>query len=354
MTSTKTPVILVIDDDPLATASIRHAAPPGWQVHEAHDGVVGLKTARAQRSSLSLVILDVHMPHDGVMVAVQIRHEFPDIPILPCTADDRGLAVMALLGCAPPLLKPAPTHAITAALEEAITFCPPPLTASPLLTYTYQCARDSERHLRQQRATLQVATLTSSDMVRSGLRASILAAGGTINIEATSARSLRRGLACCSVGLLVADSRLQDEAALVARELKLPLLIVALSVTTGYRAVDVGQGVVVDPVAIDTLAQALAQVAAGGRFCDPALDASFANGLLSVSEKELLVLVLQGWETEAIIERLKLQPQTVREYRSRIYAKLGVTSLNQLYERVDALQHLQARQVGSSAGSFVS
>jgi DNA-binding NarL/FixJ family response regulator len=345
MLTEKPPTILVIDDDLLVAASIRHAV-PDWVVREAPDGVTGIKAARAERANLALVILDVHMPHDGIMVAVQLRHEFPDLPILPCTADDRGLAVLALLGCAPPLMKPAPRLVIATALKQAIHFCPPALSVSPLLSYIYQCAGESERLLRHRRAMLQVATLTSSDMVRSGLRASILAAGGTIGIEATSARHLRSGLAHLSVSIIVADSRLQAEAALVAGEMQLPLLVVALSMTSGYRALDLAQGVVVDPVPIDTMSQALTQVAAGGRFRDTALDASFANGLLSASEKEMLVLLLQGSQTEAISGRLKLQPQTVREYRSRIYGKFGVTDLDQLRECVDSMQHLQARQVG--------
>src|SRR6266496_3614471 len=129
------PTVLVIDDDPLVAASVRSAT-PGWRVLEAYDGASGIASARTHRPSLDLIVLDVRMPqHDGILVCVQLRTEFPDLPILPITGAVEAIAILTGLGCMSPLLKPVPLDVLANALHAAIGTHPPPLAAEPLLPY---------------------------------------------------------------------------------------------------------------------------------------------------------------------------------------------------------------------------
>ena len=342
------PTILVIDDDPSVASSVRSAVPT-WTVLEAYDGASGIASVRAQRHKLDVVVLDVRMPHhDGVLVCVQIRTEYPDLPILPLTGAVEAVSILSGLGCLPPLLKPVPLDTLAKALHTALGMHPSPLTAEPLLPYVQQQAAVSEQAARlHERAAPCAAILASSDLLRSGLRSQIAAAGGLVRVEATSTSVLRATLAHLRVTVLIADDHVQADAALVAQMFGLPLLIVALTVTAGYRAIEVAQGVVVDPVAPDILASALMAVVEGKCYRDPILDMPIAPGTLTKTEQKILVRLLRGMRVDAIAAELAIQPDTVYQHRSHIYAKLGVTDLEEIRDRVDTQHALRARSLGS-------
>ena len=118
------PTVLVIDDDPLVAVSVRDAV-PDWTVLEAPDGATGVECVRAHRLSLDLVVLDMMMPHDGIMTCLQIRTEVPHIPILPFTGEAAYAATASQLGCAPAVFKPASPGVLAAALYQAIGLAPP-------------------------------------------------------------------------------------------------------------------------------------------------------------------------------------------------------------------------------------
>ena len=52
--------------------------------------------------------------------------------------------------------------------------------------------------------------------------------------------------------------------------------------------------------------------------------------LLSMREKEVLQLTVEGHSSAAIAERLGLSPKTIETYRSRLMGKLGVRDLPEL------------------------
>jgi DNA-binding NarL/FixJ family response regulator len=341
------PTVLVIDDDPLIAASVRSAA-PGWTVLEAYDGVSGIALARMRRSILDLIVLDVRMPqHDGILVCVQLRTEFPDLPILPITGAAEAVSTLTGLGTAPPLLKPVPLTRLAEALHAATGMQPPPLTAEPLLPYVQRQAAASERAATlHEHAIPSVALLASSELLRSGLRAQIAAAGMLVRIEAVSATILRAALPQLQVATLVADDHVQTEAVAIARDFQLPLVIIALTITAGYRAIEHAQGVVIDPVAPDILACALLRVVNGQTYHDPLLEQPLAPGVLTKTEQKVVLRLLQGLRIDAIAEELGVQIDTVYQHRSHIYAKLGVTDLEAIRAYVDTHHALRIRTVG--------
>lgn len=263
MTSGRVPTILVIDDDPMAVVSVRDAV-PGWTVLEARDGAAGMALVRTRRASLDLIVLDMRMPHDGIMTCVQIRAIAPELPILPFTGAADALETFTRLGCAPPLLKPAPPHVLAEALHRALGLPPPPLPYDPLVAYLHQLAAQSEHEtVQRQRSVLRVAVLASSELLRGGLREAVAAGGGAVRFDTTSPAVLRNVLAELRVALLVADSNSGEAAALLAREFQLPLLVVALTMTASYRVPVEARGVVVEPLSPNTVAAALRALAAG-------------------------------------------------------------------------------------------
>ncbi len=59
---------------------------------------------------------------------------------------------------------------------------------------------------------------------------------------------------------------------------------------------------------------------------------SFGKGLLSQREKQIAVLMIQGLDTKEIAIELEISEGTVKNHRKRIYAKLHVVSLSELFQ----------------------
>ncbi len=89
-------------------------------------------------------------------------------------------------------------------------------------------------------------------------------------------------------------------------------------------------GYVLKDEAPDALVDAVRSVAHGGTWFSRAVVAALAhpsaeaNLGLSGRERELLGLLVQGWDNTRMAAELGLGEQTVRNYLSRLYSKLGV------------------------------
>lgn len=76
-------ILVVENEDNLRQLAVRVLERQGHTVIAASDGVEGLTLARQNRGKLDLVFADVLMPRmDGIVMARNIRDEFPDLPIL--------------------------------------------------------------------------------------------------------------------------------------------------------------------------------------------------------------------------------------------------------------------------------
>lgn len=87
----------------------------------------------------------------------------------------------------------------------------------------------------------------------------------------------------------------------------------------------------------EAVAVAIRHVAGGGTWFSPQVMAVLSQGLsratsetetlhLTGRERQLLELVGRGWDNKRIASELSLSEQTVRNYLSVVYAKLGVSS----------------------------
>jgi DNA-binding NarL/FixJ family response regulator len=166
-----------------------------------------------------------------------------------------------------------------------------------------------------------------------------------VRIEAVSATILRTALPQLQVATLIADDHVQTDAVAIARDFHLPLVIIVLTITAGYRAIQHAHGVVIDPVAPDILASALLRVVNGQTYHDPLLEQPIARGVLTKTEQKVVLRLLQGLRIEAIAEELVVQVDTVYQHRSHIYAKLGVSDLEGIRAYVDSHHALRVRAV---------
>lgn len=87
----------------------------------------------------------------------------------------------------------------------------------------------------------------------------------------------------------------------------------------------------------EAVAAAIRQVAVGGTWFSPQVMAALSHGPFRATsetdtlpftgrERQLLGLVRRGWDNKRIASELNLSEQTVRNYLSVLYAKLGVAS----------------------------
>ena len=84
------------------------------------------------------------------------------------------------------------------------------------------------------------------------------------------------------------------------------------------------------------MASARAERAAGGVDGGVAKSKAMAEEFgLSRRETEVLVLLMQGYDTNAVAEKLFLSPHTVKSHTYHIYQKAGVNSRRELLEKRD-------------------
>ena len=81
--------ILIVDDAETVRKPLRQLLEMnGFRVSEASNGIEGLAVARANASSLKLVIADYNMPQlDGISMAAKLRAEKLDIPTVILTTE---------------------------------------------------------------------------------------------------------------------------------------------------------------------------------------------------------------------------------------------------------------------------
>jgi len=323
------PVVLVIDDDPATADALRCVAAPDWTVLTAPDGVAGLDIVRRRAPMPDVVVLDVQMPHDGVLTALQLRQAHPDLPIVPCTAFPEFLGVLADLGCAPPLLKPVDPAALRAALQAALAAAPAP--PRPLAVWEYLGAlataqEDATRRARRRQAAL--ALLASSAMMATALAQAAQGAGMTTPICLTDAAALALHLRG-RVGLtaLLADDACADDAIRLAQQHGLAPIIIAVAphrvALLGDRlaALTPPGATLALPFTAALLHDAVTAVQQERAFCDPRLNAALAAAGLSSTDIAIARATLAGVKADVIAQTLRLRPQSVRAARMRIYAR---------------------------------
>lgn len=334
-------VIVVIDDDPATAAALRAAlaaAPRPWQVETAAHGVQGLDVVRRMAGRVAAVVLDMHMPHDGVLTAVQLRAAYPTLPIVPCTAYPAHLGVLADLGCAPPVLKDDAATlgaALLVALDAAVTAPPHPASPHPVWAYLREHAQEQERRARARwRAAAQVVVLTSYAWMGRVI-AEIVRDAGLDLLAVAPTGDLDRLLAGrTGQQVLLATAECAGSAWDLAARMALPVLLIALEPHHALRMVmrpprppappshPSAWGVLALPCPAHVLATAVDAVTASPAqpWQDPRLDAALARAGLAAGDRAIAAMTIAGFSAQEIAAQRGMKDQSVRAARMRIYA----------------------------------
>jgi two-component system cell cycle sensor histidine kinase/response regulator CckA len=102
-------MILVVDDDPLFLEEVETALAGNERIFAAPDGEAALALAATVGEGLSVALVDLNLPTvDGFSLIVQMRREYPDLPIIAISGVAKGavLESATALGANAALSKP--------------------------------------------------------------------------------------------------------------------------------------------------------------------------------------------------------------------------------------------------------
>lgn len=184
-------------------------------------------------------------------------------------------------------------------------------------------------------------------MMRDGLRAVLEDAGHRVVGESDNPTAALADIARLSPALLLLDLQLGQRSGfelleqLLKRKLATRVIMLTMSAQPRHvaEAMRLGaHGYVLKGSPAREVLQAVEAVAAGRKHLGGEVAELAVQGLtqggeaggiesLSVRERQVIQLVVQGHTSAAIGEQLHLSPKTVESYRSRLMAKLGVNDL---------------------------
>lgn len=131
------------------------------------------------------------------------------------------------------------------------------------------------------------------------------------------------------------DHVLEDE---VQYLLQLPgnsVLSLSLGMRRRFSATELGKLTLCSPWVLALLGQHWARLAPTASQPAPVADAMahFGEGVLSERELEIARLILRGYSSKAMAERLGISPETIKAHRRHLYAKLDISSQPELFSR---------------------
>lgn len=199
-------------------------------------------------------------------------------------------------------------------------------------------------------SALRVAIIEDSLLLREGLVLFVEAMGHTVVESWPDATSLEVMADALAIDVLITDVRLpptfRDEGIRAARRLReqrpeIAILVLSQYVETVYARELVssergGIGYLLKDriTAIDELGIALDRVAAGEMVLDPQVVAHLVSArrdplhALTPRERDVLVLMAEGWSNGAIAEKLTVGLGAVEKHVGNIFAKLGLEDLS--------------------------
>lgn len=200
--------------------------------------------------------------------------------------------------------------------------------------------------------TISVFLADDHRVLRDGLRI-LLESQDDIDVvgEAENGNLAIEGITKAKPNVVVMDITMPElngiDAAQVIHETSPEIGIVILSIHSDlehiFRALQAGaQGYMLKESAGSEVISAVRAVHLGRRYLSPSirdavLEAHLQNrqvqsplDLLSMREREVLQLTVEGHSSATIAEKLNLSPKTIETYRSRLMGKIGVHDLTEL------------------------
>ena len=200
--------------------------------------------------------------------------------------------------------------------------------------------------------TISVFLADDHRVLRDGLRV-LLESQNDIQVigEAENGNEAIKGITSQKPNVVVMDITMPElngiDAAQVIHETIPETGIVILSIHSDlehiFRALQAGaQGYILKESAGSEVISAVRAVYLGRRYLSPSIRETLTEAymqnrqfespleLLSLREREVLQLTVEGHSSAAIAEKLKLSSKTVETYRSRLMGKIGMRDLTEL------------------------
>jgi CheY-like chemotaxis protein/DNA-binding CsgD family transcriptional regulator len=322
MDNASLPVIVLIDDSSDEAVNISLIVE---QLHVpvrleiATDIITGIQLVRNE-PRVRLILLDVHMPGgDGRWAVTEIQKFAPQARIIPYTADYQAARQLEAFGCAAPIYKPALPPTIAGVLSEALAAPPPlPPTNNPMYGFIREQAPGviASARSRANRGPLCVCVVARSAMHGQGLRVLIEATGAfVVSDRPADIRTIAQ-----KIDVIVCTIDSLDDAERIANLSYVPLLAYATS--ADVLEIPPNTNLVIEPVSMEKLTEALRMVAAGGQY--GVLPEALAALDLSSTQQRLIRLMAADVPNAQIVSVLGVTPNYLRHMRSQLYQILGL------------------------------
>ncbi|MBC8161958.1 MAG: response regulator [Roseiflexaceae bacterium] len=300
-------------------------------VSEAASGIEGLDLLRARRDDLPLlVILDVHLPGldiDGRALGALLREEFPDLPLLPFTADrrDQTREDLAALGMLEPVYKPVSAEKLAKRMRKALNEHGP--AAGPLHAFVAAQARQLDVLVRASpiEQGVRLAVFARAHLTRAGLERLLSEAQSsapfTVALVAGQRDLVLNAIYRSAVSVLLAAPDVLDQAREIAISTGVPLLVYASAHDAAPLYRDETTSVVVGPTDAAELALAIRALADGRRYVNSAV-----QELLSLSrrQQDIVALLARGITTEQIVRKLGISESRFNHLITELYDVLDI------------------------------
>jgi DNA-binding NarL/FixJ family response regulator len=281
-----------------------------------------------------ILILDFRLPDmDGALLAAKLRELLPEAPIIALSSLSESGPLMGFSGVTRTLSKRLPDDALREQLHAVLaepTAAPPDPVLAP-----YLASHATTMALLQPQG-ISVALLASSRPMLQLLHDALQQAAVAVHAQTTHAPVLEQILTTIPVQALVSDGPAWSRARTLAAARGVPLLVIALSLSTAISLSMEPIGVLVTPEPGELL-HTLEQLRAGVLVRDRRIAAAYDVLELTAAERSILPFLLRDIPIEQIARELHLSESAVRKTRARALARLRAERVDEVRIALDEL-----------------
>jgi FixJ family two-component response regulator len=328
----------MVDDDVSEHARVKALLPTDVELISAYSAAQAIDRCRqllALHAHVRVVLLlDYRLPDlDGAMLAAKLRDLVPEAPILSLSNLPESGPLIGISGATSSLSKHISDDALreqlVAVIAQPAVAPPEPLLASYLAGHA--------THLALLRTTRPaVAVLASSRPLLSLFADVIQQSGFSVGVQSVSAPTLAAMLPSLPVQALVSDGPAWKRARNLAEGARLPLLVIAMALSTAITLSVEPLSVVVAPEPGE-ITIALDHLLAGNLYRDPRIVAAYEQLELTPAERAVLAYILRDVPIDHVAHELGLSESAVRKARSRALARLNAEGIDEVRSALDEL-----------------
>jgi DNA-binding NarL/FixJ family response regulator/DNA-binding CsgD family transcriptional regulator len=331
-------IVVMVDDDLSEHARVRALLPGDVTLISAYSAVQGIdrchRLVAEQPGATVVLLLDYKLPDmDGALLAAKLREILPAAPLVALSSISDIAPLMAISGATSTLTKRLSDDALRTQLL-AVLARPEAAPPDPVLAPYLAGHATTLAAFRAQRVS--VAVLASSRPLLHLLTDAAQQAGIAVGAQSTRAQALDAMLSGMPVRALIADGPAWSRARALAETHQVPLLVVAMALSTAISLSIEPMGVLLSPEPA-ALSDALDALLAGEPYADRRIVAAYEALELTLAERPLLAYILRDLPIAQAARDLHLSESAARKARARAFARLGAERLDEVRTALDDL-----------------